>query len=115
MSSEVSVTLDSTFDEFGKPAFALKISDHRCELNVWMTSADLALVSGVRLARWSERGSIRIGKSANSQAFWSCEDGSLSILIGHDDETYDFGITVPEVVLNDILEEISRETQSRKT
>lgn len=106
MSSAISVTLEPAFIEPDEPAFALKIQSPDWELNVLMREVELALIPGVRSAQWNERGSIRIGKSTNSQVFWSCEDGNLSIFIGHDDETWDFGVTVPEAILDDIIAEI---------
>jgi hypothetical protein len=112
MSSAISVALNPAFIEPDKPAFSLKIQGPDWELNVLMAKAELALIPSVRFASWSERGSLRIGTSANSQAFWSFEDGNLSILIGHDDETWDFGVTVPEAVLDDIITEIGREVKS---
>jgi hypothetical protein len=112
MSSSISVTLNPAFIESDEPAFSLKIQGPDWELNVQMGEVELALIPSVRFARWNERGSVRIGTSADSQAFWSCEDGNLSILIGHDDETWDFGVTVPEAVLDDIITEIGRERNS---
>src|SRR5690349_6183350 len=106
MSSAISITLEPVFVEPDEPAFALKVQSTDWELNVRMREAELALIPSVRFAQWNERGSVRIGTSANSQAFWSFEDGNLSISIGHDDDNWDLGVTMPEAVLDDIITEV---------
>jgi hypothetical protein len=109
--SSISVTLNVCGDEEGDLSFALKLQGPDWELNLWMTEHDLMLVNSVRTARWSERGSIKIGKFAGTSALWSCEDGKVSILVGSDDECWDLGIWMPEQVIDEIMAEIERERQ----
>jgi hypothetical protein len=41
-------------------------------------------------------------------------DGKVSsILVGHDDETWDFGVSMPETVVDEIMAEIERESDVR--
>jgi len=110
MDSTISATLNHGYpDEQGNPTYDLKIQGRDWEMNVWMTKTELALVQNVKSARWSERDSLKIGTCAGVQTFWSCEGGLLSILLGHDDETWDFGVTIPEAELDIIIAEIERE------
>lgn len=114
MSSPISVSLSPGIGEQGNPLFILKIQENNWEINVWMTEEELARVPGTRTARWDEHGSIQLGECAGSPAFWSCEDGKLSILVGADDETWDFGVTLPESVIDEVMAEIERETKHQK-
>jgi hypothetical protein len=98
-------------DEQGKPCFILKFQKQDWEMNVWMTAEELALIPNVRTARWDGRGSIQLGECAGFPTFWSFENGNISILVGHDDESWDFGVTLPERIIDDVLAEIERETK----
>jgi hypothetical protein len=111
MNQLISVSLGPAIDEQERPSFILKIQRDDWEINIWMTANELAVVPNVRLARWDERESIQLGRSAGSPTFWSCEDGNLSILVGQDAECWDFGLTLPEEILDDVIAEIERETK----
>jgi hypothetical protein len=110
MMSSISVCLNSAQDEEGNTIFIFKFQGQDWELNIWMTKPELALIAEAQAAHWNQHGSVRIGKSAGIPAFWSCEDGKLSILIDQDDECWDFGVTMPEAVIDDMVTEIERET-----
>lgn len=81
-------------------------------MNIWLTANELASVPSVRAARWDERQSIQLGRCAGAPTFWSCEDGNLSILVGDDDECWDFGVTLPVEIIDDVIEEIKRESKN---
>ena len=94
---------------------SLKLQAQNWELNVLMTEPELALIYSVQIANWNERSSVKIGQSAGNPAFWSCENGSLSILIGQDDESWDFGVTMPATIINDIIAEIKNYSLGKTT
>jgi hypothetical protein len=105
----VSVCLNLSFDLLGDRAFVFKISSQDWELNIEMREEEAALIADARAARWDDRSSLWIGKAAGADTFWSCKDGELTILIGHDEESWDIGFTMPESVIDDLLAEIERE------
>ncbi|AVT38577.1 hypothetical protein [Plantactinospora sp. BB1] len=77
------------------------------ELNVWSTFEDLAQLSGIRAAVWNERRAIAAGTSAGSRVFWCApaEDAgpeTATVLIGHDDETWDIAFLVPVALVEKI-------------
>jgi len=77
------------------------------ELHVWATFDDLARLRSVRSAVWDERRSIAAGTSAGSQVFWAgpaegADSETATVLIGHDDETWDIAILVPVTVVEKI-------------
>ena len=112
MSSAISVSLSPGIDEQGNAFFILKIQRHDWEMNIWMTASELALVPNVRTARWDERGSIRLGECAGCPTFWSCKDGNLSILVGTDAESWDFGVKLPEAIIDEVIAETERQNKT---
>jgi hypothetical protein len=109
MMSSISVCLNSGSDKQGNTVFIFKIQGQDWELNISVTEPELALIPDAQMARWDQRSSVQIGESAGLPAFWSCEDGKLSILVGQDDECWDFGVTMPQAVIDDMITEIKRE------
>jgi hypothetical protein len=75
-----------------------------------MTEAEVKLLPKVKTARWSERTCLHIGKCAEVQTCWSCDEGHLSILVGEDDECWQFGVMMPESEIDNIIAEVKRET-----
>ena len=84
---------------------ALKIQESNFEINLFISSAELGSLDG--LPTWLQ-GSAQIGTVNGIPAYWSVEDGVLSILVGADDEVWDFGIWLKEQLLSDIRAEVSR-------
>ena len=102
----------SEFDD-GTLGFGLKLQSTSWEVNILLTEEDLSTLPAVRNAKWNDRGSKVIGTVEGAKAHWSCEGGKLSILIGHDDETWNIGFWMPELVLVEIETEIARERADR--
>jgi hypothetical protein len=107
--SSVSVCLNLGLDDEEKTFYIFKISALDWELNIEMSEEELTLIPSARTASWDDRSSAWIGKAAGADTFWSCKDGELTILIGHDEECWDIGFTMPESVIDDLLAEIERE------
>ena len=74
--SEYSFTAELYLLEDGARVIALKIQGAAFELNVRLKSAELAILREV-------------------PAFWSCDDNSVSVCIGPDDESWDFAVLIP--------------------
>ncbi len=89
--------------------FGIKIQAGVFELNVSMSIEELQMLPDIKNAHWEDRSSLRIGSSAGSPAWWSCDEGVLSILVGEDDEYWDFGVTLPVAVVDDILADIENQ------
>ena len=55
-------------------------------------------------------GALRIGECAGAPVFWStgAESNSISVLVGHDDQTWDFGVALPASTIGEILKRIER-------
>lgn len=92
--------------------YAIKISAETWEVNVRATPQDVAELSAVRGAAWSDRGSIAVGEAAGAAAFWSSEGDMVTLLIGHDDETWDVAVSFPISILDEILESIARDASA---
>lgn len=110
---EVSISVGSGKLKDDTPAFVVKMQTEGCELNVWIKTDEVELLHQVRSARWDARGSLRIGMSAGTSVFWSSDNNNLSVLVGHDDETWDFGLVLPICSLDEIIKEIRAEQLNR--
>ena len=75
----------------------MKIQAQDWELNVYLSEQELSALDHIRFADWNMRQSIRAGVSANASVFWAYDkdNGMVSILVGHDDETWDIAVMLP--------------------
>lgn len=92
------------------PHFLVKIGTPQLEINVRIAGPDVARLDGVRRAAWDSRGSVQIGEVAGAFAWW-CVDlpaGTLSILVGEDDETWDIAVTLPVGALDAVISEVAK-------
>ncbi len=96
-------------DGFGVLA---KISGQEFELNVWIHDSEVEQLKSVRHASWNDRASVQIGQSAGRPAFWCSDDSQVSILVGDDDETWDFSAIIPLKTFDQLLAAVTREIGS---
>lgn len=83
----------------------LKIQSEFWELNVQLNIEEFKKLKEITSYSW-ESGSFRAGVSANSPVFWSCDENLISILVGEDDELWDFGVFIPQ---RDFLKSLENE------
>jgi len=98
---EVSLELDGTL--------AAKFSSPEWEINVFATPGDFASLSTVASSDWAGRGSMKVGTTAGSPVFWSCIGDTVSLLVGHDDETWDIAIMLPLAQVLELAEIATRD------
>lgn len=102
-------TPDSFSAEFDpvEDTYWVKISSERFELNVSIPRAEVARLESVNTANWDKRQSVRLGQVADTTAFWcSDEDGTVWIMVGHDDETWDIAVGLERDAIAKIKAEI---------
>jgi hypothetical protein len=93
-------------DEDGIPAFAIKITSALIELNVTIPQSEISQLKMALSKDWAS-GTIRLGTSAGAPVYWcAAEHGNLSVLIGHDDQTWDIGLTLPASVVPMIFDSL---------
>lgn len=97
----------STTDE--RPGVGVKMGSPNLEFNVWIPDTQLGRLETVRQARWDDRGSVQLGQVAGAPAWWCVDPDEqvLSILVGHDDETWDVCARWPLATLDAIIAEVS--------
>lgn len=105
--SPCSISVEEYVDN-AEPYYAIKIGHAVFELNVYVERKELPLFSSVPAADWDKRGSVRIGRSAGLPAFWSTSGDTVSILVGHDDETWDFAVGIPMQSFAEIVRELTQ-------
>lgn len=76
--------------------YQIKITSKVLELNISMTENQAReLVENIKSADWNKRKSIKAGTCLGTDVFWAInENQSLSMLIGHDDETWEIGVLI---------------------
>ncbi|HTL30678.1 MAG TPA: hypothetical protein VL282_15710 [Tepidisphaeraceae bacterium] len=108
MSLKASITVDPSTETDGSPSYRIKIQTDTFELNVCVRPEEVVKFDRVFTTPWS-KGAIQIGTSAGSRAFWCSGDEAektVSILIGHDDQTWDFAVSLPRDSVDAIRREI---------
>ncbi len=85
----------------------LKISCSQIELNLVMTEKEsVNLIENINDANWNRRKSIKAGICLDSNIFWCMnDDKSISLLIGHDDETWEIALIIPLQIINELEKE----------
>jgi len=103
-----SVTVDG-FEDGGQAFYSVKIGTAAFEINIHLLAKDASKFGSVLAVQWGS-GALRIGECAGAPVFWcSVEDGSsISVLVGHDDQTWDFGVQLPASTIGEILDGIER-------
>jgi hypothetical protein len=101
------VTTERCVTQQGEPGVGIKIQEgDNFEINITIKEEEIPLLARVKNAKWDDRGSLRIGVCAGSAVFWCSENTRLSILVGHDDETWDIAVDLPLSTLAEIEKEI---------
>jgi hypothetical protein len=94
----VEVTLDDAADSWA----VVKLQAEAWELNIWAPMADLVRLRDIGDADWDARRTFAIGTCADAPVFWAMSEGQATILIGHDDETWDVAVTIPLATVHEI-------------
>lgn len=95
----VDVTLDQVADS---PAL-VKLQTDTWELNIWAPIADLLRLRDIRDADWDARHSLAVGTCADARVYWTSGDGRVTVLVGHDDETWDIAVAIPPATVEKIV------------
>lgn len=96
----------SIIDNDGK--IQIKIQDTNFEFNINnLTVENLITLSNIYNTDWALRKTIEAGVSAGASVFWACDEAKkyVFILVGDDDEVWDFGIVMDYAYF---LQEINR-------
>ncbi len=89
------------YEDEGVRSINLKIGTASFEINVLIPPSQVAQFAKVRETRW-EDGSLQIGTLLGLPVHWSNDNESVSVLAGHDDQTWEFGTTLRLEVLDQI-------------
>jgi hypothetical protein len=95
----VDVTVDTDLDG----NFLLKFQGDGFEVNVWARIDDVLRLQAIREADSTERGTIRAGECAGGFAFWGIDGQAVTLLVGSDDEAWDFAVTMPLTAVDEVV------------
>ena len=107
----ISHEFEATLDDYGEVAsepLRVKLQSASSEINVELSFADVAaILSGIPSGHNVR--ALKAGVSAGEAASWALGDkGELLILVGHDDETWDFGVFLPPTSRDGLLKQLSK-------
>jgi hypothetical protein len=103
MVDDVGLDLDTTADG----EIRVMLTSPSWVLNIEAPRADLERLAGIADADWSAHRSLAVGTCTNAPVYWSADPDAAdqaTILIGHDDETWDIWIRVPQAAVREIAE-----------
>src|SRR5262245_18506990 len=87
--------------------YAIKIGTQTFEVNIRLPRSDAARLATAAAGHWAG-GAMRIGESAGAPVYWcNGENGGISIMIGHDDESWDIGLEISRPTFEAILTELA--------
>ena len=84
----------------------VKLQDETWELNIRATTDELWKLAGIQKTDWDQRRTLQVGTCASAPVWWNERDGTVDILVGHDAETWDMGVTIPLGTVHELLEEL---------
>ena len=93
---------------------AMKLQATTWELNIRAPAADFVRLHGIEDADWGARRSLAVGTCAEARVYWSINDDRVTatMLIGHDDETWDAAVAIPVETVHEIASLAERHLRS---
>ena len=101
--------VDVSVDREADGRHLVKMQTDGWELNVRASELEFAKLTDIRDADWDQRRSIAAGESAGAPVFWARSGDEVTIMVGHDDESWDVAVTVPLEVVEKIALATERE------
>jgi hypothetical protein len=106
MEHKVSFCLNDIVEDKNNREYMLTTTSDSWELNIVLSKDELLKIPDVVNARWDDRTCLQLGDCLGFPTWWSLENEGLSILVGSDPECWQFGVTIPDLVLEDLFNEI---------
>jgi hypothetical protein len=94
--------VDVTLNEAAGSVVVMKLQTPTWEVNIEAPAADFVRLRSIDDADWNARRSLAIGTSAGARVYWAISGEQAMILIGHDDETWDIAVAVPQPTVREI-------------
>lgn len=80
----------------------MKVQTDHYEVNIWLTESEVNELQSNDPGEWCSRGALRVGKCAESSVYWNIHGDFLSIIIGHDEESWSISFSLPVAALAQI-------------
>ncbi len=97
-----SIFANPTTNKAGLRCAALNVMSEYYGVAIVLTAEEVEQLLQKDPGVWADRQSLRLGRCHESGVFWSAEGEGLSILIGHDDESWSVCLMLPFTVLEEI-------------
>jgi hypothetical protein len=100
--------MDVSLEQEDSGSWLVKVASDVYEVNVRATLEELFSLRSIRSADWTSRSSVAAGQSAGMGVYWSANGDTATLLIGHDDETWDIAAMMPVQVIDDIVSQAEK-------
>jgi hypothetical protein len=105
----IDVTLNpaSRGNDRDRPALLLvKLQAPGLEFNFRASPSELEHLRGLLGEDWTTRRSLHLGQSAGAPVHWAIDGDTVTVMVGHDDETWDIAIQIPVGTVERIVAEV---------
>jgi len=100
--------VDVSLEREADGGILVKIQAPAWEVNVRASAEDLTKLADIRTADWDEGRSIHLGQPAEAPVFWACHGDEVTLMIGHDDETWDVAFLFPFAIVDAIVNDLDQ-------
>jgi hypothetical protein len=80
----------------------VKLQSPTWEFNFRATPEQLAGLRSIRDADRATRRTLHVGESAGAPVHWSATDETATVMVGHDEETWDIALMIPTATVDKI-------------
>ncbi|WP_460526800.1 hypothetical protein [Flindersiella endophytica] len=101
------VTLDRETGDGDEAQVVVKLQTPDWELNIHAAAEAVAELGAIRETNWAARRCLHIGYSAGAPVHWAAEGETATILVGMDDESWDFAVLVPTAIVDQIVADVA--------
>jgi hypothetical protein len=81
----------------------VKLQGETWELNIWATTDELWKLADIEKTDWVQRRTLQVGTCAHAPVWWNERDGTVYIVVGTNDVSWDAGVTVPLATVHKLL------------
>ena len=104
-SSALEIFVKEVSDYDGNAAVGLRLQHFDYEVNLVLDYEEAHQLTALSDA---QPGSVQIGSVAGAAAFWSNDNGRIAILVGTGHESWDFGVWVSDLDLQEIVNQVEQ-------
>jgi len=106
----IDVVVNLGVDHRGVDCYIIGLDTQDFSISIWVPSRDIEKLKEAGATEWGENRSLRLGKCAGKSVLWCAgERGTIGMMIGDDEESYDIAGTLPGDTIDRIFRDIKEQ------